>query len=183
MKNRDDLRQKLEAKGWDEEYIEKTIRILEKEDENKSLLQRLNSVVYWVALVICIFGNFVITIILIPFLITITNKVALGIIIGCIAISFGFLFNVLLSDIEDLDSNHHIIPGLFIPALSMINIFIMVNVANNQISILNLNNIHSPLIISIIYVVSFSAPYFISKIIKKTKELTIKKSVTNIAKQ
>lgn len=170
MKN---LREKLQEKGWDEEYIEKTIRILEEDKKNKSLLEKINSIVYWVALLICIIGNFMISIVLIPFLITIENEIALGIIIASISLSFGFLFNLLLKDIEDLDQNHHIIAGLFIPTLSLINIFYIVKVANYMISIFQIKTIHDPFIISIIYVLAFSTPYLLNKLIVKNKKPSI----------
>lgn len=165
---RSDLRQKLEAKGWDKEAIDKTMRVFEKEKEQKGeILTKLDRVVYWVAMIVSIAGNFLISIILIPFLITITNKIALGIIIFAISLSFGFLFNILLKDIEGVDEEHHIIAGIFIPALALINIFVITNVANHFISQLNIQQSHNPFMIGTIYVTAFTTPYLIDKLLNK----------------
>lgn len=177
---RSDLREKLEAKGWDDESIEKAMKVFEKEKEKKGeILSKLDKLVYWVAMMISIAGNFIISIILIPFLITITNKIALSVIIFAISLSFGFLFNILLKDIEGIDEEHHIIAGVFIPALALINIFVITNVANHFITALNIQQSHNPFIIGVIYISAFITPYLIDKLLNKN----IAKTQKNISKK
>lgn len=165
---RENLREKLEAKGWEKEYIDRTVKVMGEDSQKRSqVITKLDKLVYWVAMIVAIAGNFIISIILIPFLITITNKVALSIIIFAIALSFGFLFNILLKDIEDIDEEHHIIAGLFIPALALINIFVITNVSNHFIVLLNIQTKQSPIIIGIVYVFGFLIPYLIDKLLNK----------------
>jgi hypothetical protein len=93
----------------------------------------------------------------------------LGIIIFCIALSFGFLFNVLLKDIEEIDYAHHLIADIFIPSLALINTFVITNLANHFITILNIQTAHNPLVIGILYVIGFMMPYLVDKFFDKDR--------------
>jgi|ETNmetMinimDraft_2_1059921.scaffolds.fasta_scaffold67716_1 hypothetical protein len=124
----------------------------------------LNKVVYWGALLVAIVGNLIVSVVLIPFLLVL-SKIQLYMIIVVIGMAFGALFNMLLKDIEEMDRKHHVIAGIFIPALAIINVFIMTRLANYLTIIIGVNNVpHNPIVISIIYVTSFSFPYIISKV-------------------
>jgi hypothetical protein len=168
---RQNLREKLEEKGWAPEDIDKAVDVFEGDKEKRSgIITKLDRIVYWVAMLVAIAGNFIISIILIPFLIGITNKIALGIILFAIALTFGFLFNVLLKDIEEIDYEHHLIAGIFIPSLALINIFVITNVSNHFISLFNLQSSHNPLIIGVIYIIGFVTPYAADKLFRYEKD-------------
>ncbi|MBR9690285.1 hypothetical protein GOV08_01235 [Candidatus Woesearchaeota archaeon] len=166
------LKEKLEEKGWEPEFIDKAIDVFEKDSEDRGqIITKLDKIVYWIAMFIAITGNFIISVILIPFLVTITNKVALGVIIFAISLSFGFLFNVLLKDIEALDMEHHIIAGIFIPALALINIFVITNVSNHFIKLLNIQSQHSPFVIGAVYIIGFLTPFTTDKLFVEKRKL------------
>lgn len=157
------LREKLREKGWKEDEIEHALSIM-KPSESKSavFVNRMNPVLYWSALVISIIGNFLIAVAMIPFLLVLSN-VQLYVVITILAISFGAMFNLLINTIEALDPSHHVIAGVFIPALAVITIFVMVNVAN-QISFVLQTPIHqNPIFVSVAYVVAFILPYAYTK--------------------
>lgn len=160
MKN---LEEKLIKKGWERKYIDKAVKIFN-EDNKHPLIKKLDKVVYWTALMIVIAGNFLISTVLIPFIITISNSIALGIIIFSISLTFGYLFNVLLKDIESIDNSIHIISGFFLPSISLINVYIMTNVSNHFMKLLNYNSKHNPYLIGIIYILAFMTPYLIDKL-------------------
>jgi len=158
------LRDKLREKGWKEDEIEHALSIM-KPSEAKSgiLVQRMNPALYWSALVISIIGNFLIAVALIPFLLVLSST-QLYFVIIVLAISFGAMFNLLINTIEALDPSHHIIAGVFIPALAIITIFVMVNVAN-RLSFVLQNPIHqNPILVSVAYVVAFIIPYAYTKL-------------------
>ncbi|MBR9675908.1 hypothetical protein GOV05_02775 [Candidatus Woesearchaeota archaeon] len=155
-----DLSQRLKEKGWSQEEIERALDTMEKTDKHP-LIARLDKIVYWVALFILIFGNFLISVMLIPFLIVMSGKV-LYLLITVLALTFGFLFNILIEDIEKLDTEYKIMPELFIPALAIITMYIIVSVSNHFIEILNLNRYNNPIIISSFYLVAFIFPYIIN---------------------
>lgn len=136
----------------------------EKKIRDQDVSSTLNKVVYWGALLVAIVGNLIVSVVLIPFLLVL-SKMQLYIIIIIIGIAFGALFNMLLKDIEELDKKHHVIAGIFIPALAIINVFIMTQLANYLTVLIGVNNVpHNPFVISVIYVASFSLPYILYKI-------------------
>ena len=121
------LREKLEKKGWSKEEIDKTLRILEKAEEDKRpALAMLDKLVYWIALLLAIGGNLIISVVLIPLLLTIQSAAALYFIIFILAIAFGLLFSLLLGDVGSINRQRLVVAGVFIPVVAIINIFIVV---------------------------------------------------------
>lgn len=163
----DDLYQRLKAKGWTKADIKKAVKIINQAKEKKpKKIQILDAVIYWFVLIIAIVGNLVISIALVPFLLEFKH-LFLYIIIIILALVFGFFFDLLIRDIESLEQKHVIIAGVFIPALAVINVFYITNFSNYVSFTLNLGNVHNPFIISVIYVLAFSSPYLVYRIVNK----------------
>jgi hypothetical protein len=161
-----DLRTRLLEKGWSEQDINKAIQIIEAAKENKTSRTKLiDSIVYWAVLIVTIIGNLILSIILIPFLLAL-SKIQLYVIILIIAVTFGFLFDLLIRDIEHLEQKHHIIAGLFIPALAIINVFFMVRFANHLMGVMRLSNVQqNPLVVGFVYTIAFILPYLVNKFV------------------
>ena len=124
----------------------------------------MNKLVYWLALLVTIIGNLIISAALIPFLI-VMKDVSLYIIIITLGIAFGLLFDLLLKDIENIDFKHHIIAGIFIPGIAAVNLYIITTLANRLIEILEVTNVkQNPVIISVVYIIAFMLPFIISKV-------------------
>jgi hypothetical protein len=160
------LRHRLLEKGWSEEEIENTMGILyakEKKEKNTEFTSATHPIIYWVGLIVAIIGNLLLAVTLIPFLM-ILNSAQLYIILGVVGFVFGSLFNHIIRDIEHVDQSHHIVAGVFIPAIALVTIYIMVGVANRFNEVINNPNPHNAIILSIVYLVCFSAPYFYYKI-------------------
>lgn len=156
-----------EDRKWTDEHIEKTLEIIEKSKENKTKgIRFLDTVVYWAVLIVAIIGNIILSIILIPFMLVLKHFL-LYIVIFVLAFVFGLFFDLLLREIEHLDQPHHIIAGLFIPALAIINVFYMTTFANYLTKTIQLNNIHNPILVGFVYTIAFIAPYLFYKITKK----------------
>jgi hypothetical protein len=124
----------------------------------------LDKLVYWVALLLAIGGNLIISVVLIPLLLTIQSAVALYFIIFILAIAFGLLFSLLLGDIGSISRQRLVVAGVFIPVVAIINIFIVVYISNFISQRFEEFTLHNPYLVSIIYVASFSLPYIIQKI-------------------
>ncbi len=152
----------LLKKGFSKKEAKKTISILQKAEEKKSpKIKFLDSIIYWVLLIVAIIGNMVISIILIPFLLTF-KRIPLYFIIIILAAMFGFLFDQLIRDIENLENKHIILAWIFIPSLAIINTYYMTSFTNHLVNTLELPlTLHSPPLISIIYVFAFIIPYII----------------------
>ncbi|MFC1727872.1 hypothetical protein ACFLZ7_00200 [Nanoarchaeota archaeon] len=161
------LQQKLTEKGWSKEEIEKATQIMESPPEKGRAIftKRMNPLLYWMTLIVAIVGNMVISVVLIPFLIAVQSIIALYSIIALLGLAFGFLFSVLLTDIEHIDPKHHVIAGIFIPILALINIFIIVNITNTIDKVIFGAQIQgNAIIISGIYVLAFIGPYMFNKL-------------------
>ncbi len=160
----EDLRKKLLNKGWTEEEINKTLKIMQHIDRSEGeSTKKIHLIIYWTVLIVAIAGNFLLSVALVPFLLVLSN-IVLYIIVIIMASTFGLLFNVVLKDIAGLDVKHHVVAGIFIPAIAVINVFVMTDVSNYLIRISKLKNSpHNPYVVAIIYVVFFVLPYLISK--------------------
>lgn len=131
------------------------------------------SVVYWISLMAALIGNFVSSVILIPFILMIDSRLTLYVIIMIMGFVFGALFNFLLTDIQKLDYSHHVISGAVIPTFAVINIYIVVEVSKTLGGFF-LTTVHeSPMIISILYVGMYILPYLGTMIIKHYKVVRV----------
>ena len=164
---KEDLKQRLRKKGWQETEITKAETILNQAKKTT----KIDLFVYWTALIISIIMNIIVSGAIIPLLFMI-HGIALYIMIFIIALLFGWIFYLLIKDIENMETHHHIIAGLFIPAIALINIFIIVNITNRIIQtdmpqLLYIPLSH-PLQISIVYAIGFTIPYLISQLKPKS---------------
>lgn len=150
---------RLAEKGWSDEEIEKTMDLLEKARQNRHpYIFLLDKIVYWMALVLIIVGNFTFSFILIPLLITF-NNFSLYFIILLLSATFGIIMSVVIKDIEHLEVKHHVTLLLVVPIVGIINFFFVVKATNNDIMANVLQIYHNPWIIGIIYLAGFLIPY------------------------
>ena len=155
----------LREKGWEEKDIKKAMDIIEsrKVIDKSGSFEAMSRAVYWTALIITIIGNFLIGVVLVPFLLGLA-QIQLYIVIATLAIAFGFLFNLLINDIEHVDYKHHIVAGIFIPMMAIITIYVVTSLTNDLSRVTGLKNPHNPLLVSVVYVAAFITPYIIGKI-------------------
>ena len=170
----ENLVNRLEKRGWGKKEIIKTLEIIRSAKLNKGKETIfLEKRIYWILLVITIVANFAISVALMPILMSLKGMFLYFIII-VLGIVFGLLFELVIRSIEHLEKRHHQLLVIFIPLIALANIWIISNISNNLAKTLNLTNMHNPIIISIIYAVSFVLPYiiyrFIFKIEYHTKE-------------
>jgi hypothetical protein len=160
------LRHRLLEKGWSEAEIARTMDMLysdEKQEKHSSFVRASHPVIYWVGLFIAIIGNLMLSVTLIPFLM-ILNTTQLYVILGIIGLVFGAMFSHIITDIEHVDQTHHIMAGVFIPSIALITVYIMTNVANRFNEMIKNPNPHNAILLSVIYLFCFSAPYFVYKV-------------------
>jgi hypothetical protein len=156
----------LKKKGWADTDIEKTSRILSEAHEKKSpTILLLDKVVYWTGLFLAIIGNFVISVILIPFLI-LMKSFYLYIALIFLGIVFGWVFSIIIKDIEAIKAGQHIVAWIFIPAVAIINVYVMTNLSNHIAKLMEIESgIHAASMVSVVYVLSFMFPYALAKAI------------------
>ncbi len=153
----------LADKGWQPHQITRAISLIQSSQSVKSdSVRLLDSFIYWGVLLAAILGNFVLSITIIPILLVFTD-IALLISVGLIALAFGLVLDFILREIEHLQSSHLVIPELFIPAIALINIYIITNLGNAVSALLKLPTQHNPLLVSMMYVCGFIIPHFALK--------------------
>lgn len=161
----DDLKEKLKAKGWSDQEIDQASSIMQGfESQRRARAIKESPLVYWTALLVAIIGNIILSVVLIPFMIVLKGPI-LYLMVAVLALMFGTLFNILLRDIESIDREHHVIASVFIPALALVNIYVVVSITGPIKTFLT----GSPLVdnpwgLSIVYVVAFVLPYILNKI-------------------
>ena len=152
----------LEEKGWSEEEVKKAESILEKEEKHDA---HFSKIVFWSALVVIIFANLIVSLVLIPFMIVLYKWVLYSVTI-LLAGTVGFLYNFLITDIGHLEKKHHLLAGIIVPIVALINMIIMVIVANKFITDFKIvsHSTHNPWLIAIIFSIAFITPYLLDKI-------------------
>ncbi|MFA6089518.1 MAG: hypothetical protein WC755_06655 [Candidatus Woesearchaeota archaeon] len=145
---------------------------LEKNKREQSV-SMIGSIVYWISLFAAIIGNFITSVILIPFMIMIQSQITLYIIIMVMGLVFGALFNFLLTDLQKLDTSHHVMSGAVIPALAVINVYIMVEVSKVFGTSISVPVNQNAFVIALLYVSMFIVPYIVSTVAKHYKIVTI----------
>ena len=164
------LKGKMEEKGWQPKEIDKAVSILKKAPERKSEWVRfLDQVLYWGIFVVSVLANFVVSIVLVPLLLTITD-IWLYFTIAVIALTFGAMLEVIIRETEWLQKKHYVVSEIFIPALALINIYIIVQLSNRLATILKLPGTNqSPLLVGALYVFCFSMPHVFWLVVRAAK--------------
>ena len=169
----------LKKKGWSEKDILEAEKIISSRrliDKSRGAVYS-NRVLFWTVVFVIVLGNFIISILFVPFLLAL-NKLTLNILAVIIGFAFGSLFNMLILDVENVSKKHHLIAGIMIPALALINISVMISIANAINDVLKINMVkEDPITISIFYVVAFMVPYLWSVLVKKRIDFAYNKSM------
>ena len=161
-----DIKNRLIEKGWSKKDINKTVKIIEKAKSNKHpKIKLLDKLIYWISLTVVIAGNFIIAISLIPELLVLKGM-QLYLVIITLGSSFGLLFELLIRTIEHLKAKHHIFLGIIIPILAIIN-FIIVSTTLKELT--GIENPQNPMLIGVIYSISFILPYVIYQVFLRDK--------------
>lgn len=155
------LKERLRSRGWAEEELDKATNIMHSEEKRLKHIQydvSMNFVVYWTVLLVLTLANFVVSILLVPFLL-ILKPFLLELIVAVLGLIFGLLFNLVTRDIEHIETKHHLTAAVFIPAVGIINIFVVVSVANSIATKIKIPLVQNPVFTSIVYATFFLLPY------------------------
>lgn len=163
----ENLKKRLEKKGWKNHEIEKAVGIISKAKQNKTEENLfLGKRIFWILLVVLIAANFTVSAALMPLLIALSGA-ALYFVIIVLGIIFGLAFELTIRTIEHLERRHHLFLAIFIPFVALANAFIISGLSNDLALRLGLNNAHSPLIIGLVYAASFVLPYLVYRFVLK----------------
>lgn len=155
-----ELVESLRQKGWAEKDIQKAVGILYNADGTlkESAISGINKTIYWIVLLITIVGNLLVSVVLIPFLL-ILKSVSLFAVISVLALSFGFLFHILIRDIQKIDYEHRVLAYIFIPVFAELNILVVLQITKSIGLLIDSNVVSNSLLINFVYVIVFTLPY------------------------
>lgn len=155
-------------KEWSPDIAARTERILQRAELRKSgWVRAIDKGLYWTLLFVAIVGNFIVSVVLVPFLLMFKGW-PLWFSLFFIGASFGWLFSFILHSLEKLEVRQHIIASIFIPALALINVGIFAVLSNKLIAIMELTTPpHNPFIVGGMYVFGYVLPYSVLHVMKK----------------
>ena len=163
----ENLRKRLEKRGWHKQEIEKAIGIIKKAKQNKTKESMfLEKRIFWILLIVLMAANFSVSVALIPLLMAL-NGFLLYFAIVILGAVFGLVFELVVRTIEHLDSRHHLALAVLIPLTALVNILLISGLSNDLAARLSLQNFHSPYIIGLVYAISFALPYLVYRFVLK----------------
>ncbi len=125
---------------------------------------------YWTTLLVMTVCNMLIAVVLIPILLAVSGIFIIGF-VALIGLVFGMIFNHLINDIEHLEARHHYFATLFIPSISIIDLFATVHVAKKLAYALKIPVNQDAASLSLAFVAMFLLPYIVARKSKKRKGL------------
>jgi hypothetical protein len=166
------IEKKMREKKWEENYIARTLEILRHAHKNKHpFIKFLDKTLIWFALGISILGNFVISISLAPMILMLPSVVVIMIAI-VLGLCFGLLIDIFIRDIDYVTHHHYIIASIFLPAIALINIYVVSNILGTLETIDNFRkvfpnfNLLDLKIAIFLYLISFLLPHMVFKIME-----------------
>ena len=152
-----ELHIQLTKRGWSEQDIHAALQTLEQGNKKKSSFIRvLDTLVSWLFLIVAIIGSFIVSVILVPILVTMQGA-ALYFVLFVTGLFFGTLLWSILVHLKKL--KYFIVPQVLIPVLALTNVYIITKFSNDLIELLNIPTLeHSPTLVSLVYVFAFFLP-------------------------
>ncbi len=150
-------------KGWHPHEVSKLNRVLEYgESKKSSLVKGFDSFIFWIVLAVAVFENIVLPVALIP-LIALTPFWLYYPVAVILAVIFGYFFVFLIGDLDNIKRSHHIFSFVIITIVAVLNVYFSTHYANHIIvSIGEKNSPESPLLLALVFTLSFFIPYIIA---------------------
>jgi len=154
------LEEQIQKKKWSRKEKQEAINILRSAEKEKTpLIKFFDAISYWVALLIAVAGNFLVSVVIVPLLLTLSG-VPLYFTLFFVGISFGALIYTVIRMVEAITPKKNVIAGLFIVALAVINIYIITGLTNKlELQMGLTTNVQDPILISVFYAVGYLTPY------------------------
>ncbi len=156
--------EELRAKGWTPDEIAQALRIMtEAQNDKAGIVRYMDRIVYWTLLFFVLIGNFVISIITIPFIVF-APAVFLYPMVFIVSFTFGALYDLVLYDINKIEGARQFLPQLLLPSLALINSYISINLASVLANTMGINEVpHIQAFIPVVYVLGFMAPFWYTR--------------------
>ena len=128
------------------------------EHKRRAVESHMDKFLYGVSLLILVFCNFLGVLLMLPFLLVFEGT-QLYLVIVMFAIIFGLLFNYLIMALSHLGDKHHIIAGVVIPILAIIDILVMLELMEMLIDRFRFFPTFDPYVVVVLFIAAFLIPY------------------------
>lgn len=128
--------------------------------------QDLDLIFYWTTMLVLVLTNLFAAIAIIPFML-LAPSFNFYLMVALIALFFGYVFNMLVTRIENIDTHHHLFAILFIPIFALTNLIIISISIGTVASIIGIEATKDPVLISLFYIIFFLTPHAINLVRSK----------------
>lgn len=128
-----------------------------------------NLLIYKIAISILLLLSIFTSIFLVPFFMIKNSGVYY--VIFFIGLSFGFILNLIIREIEEISQGQKTVALFFIPVFCLLNILVLAGTSDKVSAVLNVEMVHNQGQISIIYITSFLIPFVLNFF--KTKKIIL----------
>lgn len=156
-------REDLLKKGWTDEEVDYTFNVIDTAKDKKSaFIHFLDGAISWFGLFIVFLGSLILSVVLMPFFLTVKGPF-LYLMVFLIAFVLGIVFNFLLDQINQLGKEEKIVGEIFLPVISLIDVYVMFGIANVLVDTLKMTSEpHNQFLFGLVFVVSLSSPFYLS---------------------
>ena len=161
--NHKKIAHKLKKKGWDAHSISHSIKILKKAEKNKpAYIKKMDSMIYWLFLVLIMIGNAMIFFGIIPILIYSPDWVSI-LILGLLGLCVGFFIDVLIKH-HDFKHHHYFNAILSITTVAVASLFLILFFIKPIIATKHWYIHENPFLLLVSYVIGSVIPHIIFKV-------------------
>ena len=154
-----------------EEIVTSSLRRIKRlEDIHEARKKQHNlsdAIAYWTFLFVIMVTNFVLSFLII-FLILFLDHPLLYVVIIILGSGFGLIYELFLNGMRHVFLHHHVFAKVFLiitGVINIINIVLITSIINNFFGLEN--KMYNAIAVSVVYFISFLAPYFITKIVRR----------------
>lgn len=156
-------REELQKKGWTDEEIDYTFNVIDTaKDKKTAFIHFLDGAISWFGLFMVFLGSLILSVVIMPFFLTVRGFF-LYFMVFILAFVLGIVFNFLLDQINQLGKEEKIVGEIFLPVISLIDVYVMFGISSVLINTLRVTyESHNQIIFGVVYVVSLSGPFYLS---------------------
>ena len=122
-------------------------------------VKELDNIIYWTTILVLVVANFFVLLAIIP-LLFIASNLHFYLLLAILGLLFGYVFSLLIHNIENLNVHHHLFAILFVPIFAALNLMIIATTFGGFAGLFGLELNKDPVTLGIFYSIFFVLPYF-----------------------
>ncbi len=160
------MKKNIEKERWNEKEVKRAAKIILNAEKNKHVfIKILDKIVHWLILFVILLGNVLIAAFIV-FISLLLNEIYFYIITALFAISFGFLIEIPLRDVQKLNKQNHSFSRIILAILAILNIFVLMGMKNSIEYLTGIIFEFNAILVGIIYSVFFLLPSLIGLVVR-----------------